>query len=213
MSEEILQEKDEQASDDSTRIWDPHFWNQLRIHHSTVWPAWDVKFAAVFGGAAALFIYFIPAKYISCMVQDLLPPMMGILATLIAFVFAGLVFFASFHADDEYILFLGRYAPKAYSGLLFLFRWNAAAGITTIIAGLFVYLTSYSSGFSGEITGWLYPVVLFPFFFLFFYTILSVGNLFGTLAWHGMDKLQKYIKWEKEKDGAEPESVKTASND
>lgn len=191
MSEEILQEKDEQESDDPTC-----FWNQLRIHHDTVWPAWDIPVAVVLTVAAALFIHFmIPAKDISGMVQDLLPPMMGILATLITFVFAGLIFVVSFPADDEYILFIGRDVPDAYSGLLFLFWWNATAGIATIIAGLFVYLTSYSSGFSGEITGWPYPVALF--FFLFFYTILSVWTLFGPLAWYGIDRLQAHIEWKK----------------
>lgn len=38
---------------------------------------------------------------------------------------------------------------------------------------------------------------------LFFYTILSVGTLFGTLARHGMYKLRTYIEWEKEEDGAD----------
>ena len=176
MSEETLQEIDEQAFYDSTC-----FWNQLRIHHKTVWPSWDIPVAFVLCVVAAAFILpMIPAKDISGMVQDLLPPMMGILATLIAFVFAGLVFFVSFHADDEYILCLGRNAPDLYSEFLFLFRWNAAAGITALIVGLF-YMASYSSGFLGEITGQLYLVALF----LFFYTILSVGTLFGTLARHG----------------------------
>lgn len=192
MSEETLQDKKDQTFYDSTG-----FWNQFRIHKKTVWPAWDVKAAVALSAAAAFILLMIPAKDISGMVQDLLPPMMGILATLIAFVFAGLVFFVSFHADDEYILCLGRNAPDAYPGFLFLFRWTAAVGVAALVAGLFIYLASYSSQLPGEITGCLYLIVLL----LFFYTILSVGTLFGTLARHGMYKLRAYIEWEKEEDG------------
>lgn len=191
MSEETLQDKKDQMFYASTK-----FWKQFHIHKKIVWPTWDVEAAVVLSAAAALILLMIPAKDISGMVQDLLPPMMGILATLIAFVFAGLVFFVSFHADDEYILCLGRKTPDTYHGFLFLFWWTATVGVAALIAGLFVFHVSYSPQLPGWFTGCLYLIVLL----LFFYTILSVWNLFGTLARHGMYKLRAYIEWEKEED-------------
>lgn len=194
MSEETLQDKKDQTFYDSTR-----FWNQFRIHKKTVWPAWDVKASVALSAAAAFLLILIPTEAVSAMVQNLLPLMMGILATLIAFVFAGLVFFVSFHAGDEYILCLGRNSPEVYPGFLFLFWWTAAVGVAALVAGLLVYLASCSPQLPGGLIGCLCLVVLL----LFFYTILSVWNLFGTLARHGMYKLRTYIEWEEEADGAD----------
>lgn len=162
------------------------FWSQLRTHHEVVWPSWDIPVAAFLTAAAALFIpYMIPGKYLSCMVQDTLLPMMGITSVFILFALIGLTFAA--YVDDKYTHWVGLNAPNAFAKYLFLFRWNAAVGIATVIAGFFVYLMSYA-------VFWPYLIFLF----LFVYTLLSIGTLIGSIAKHGLYKYEDSDVWNEE---------------
>lgn len=175
----MTEETDEEAFYNSTC-----FWRQLFKYHYAVWHSWDIPVAAFLTVAAALFIQCVPGKYLSCMAQGSLLPMMGITSAFIFVSLAGVIALA-FVEDKDYLI--GRYVLDAYSYLLFRFRWNAAVGIATIIAGFFVYLMSYAA---------FWPYM--NFLFMFFYTLLSGGTLFGTLAKHGIYKLSYYTKMEEE---------------
>lgn len=160
------------------------FWNQLIRHNECIWPSWDILAAGCATVLAAILIdLMVPIKYMAGMVQWSILPMIGIVAVFVLMCLVGLVPFA-FTDDDDYAM---RVSMQAYSGFLFLFRWNAVMGIATIIAGCFVYLASYA-------VCWPYLIFLF----LFFYTVLSTGTLFGTLARYGMFKYRQCREDEKE---------------
>lgn len=162
------------------------FWSQLRKNHEVVWPSWDIPVAALLTVVAALFIQcMIPGKYLACMVQNTLLPMMGITSVFILFALIGLAFAA--YANDKYTQWIGLNAPDAFAKYLFLFRWNAAMGIATVIAGFFIYLMSHAFV-------WSYLIFLF----MFFYTLLSTGTLFGSIAKHGIYKYEDSDVWNEE---------------
>lgn len=165
------------------------FWNQLRLHYHAV-ACWDVPAAAGAAVIAALLIKgMVPVKYMAGMVQESILPMIGIVAVFIVISLMGIV--AHAFANDKYALCLGLDVPETYSGLLFVYRWCAVIGVTTIIAGCFVYLASYA-------VCWPYLIFLF----LFFYTLLTTATLFGTLACYGMFKYryERYLNREEEAD-------------
>lgn len=164
------------------------FFSHLKRHIDAVWRGWDLGVSVVLSTIITWIFCCTPTKDIVIFLQSVLPPMTGILATLIAFVFAGLIFFVSFGPDDTYVLCFSRNKMNAYDGFLFLFRWAAAIGGIGIISALCLLTITYSFI---PMYGWIYlPLLIVLFFFV--YTILTIMNLFGTMTRYGVHKISFY---------------------
>lgn len=122
------------------------------------------------------------------LIDTLFPTMIGALATIVAFLFAGLIFLISFDKDDEFMLNLAHANQIAYRMVLFHIRWVAAIGSFGII-------TSLGTVLSLSVSCSLLTLLLFMVsVFFFVYTISSIFGLFALLASYGKRRLKYYSK-------------------
>lgn len=118
------------------------------------------------------------------LVSALFPAIIGVLATIVAFLFAGMIFLISFHSDDKFMLELNHDNQKIYSMIVFLVRWMATIGSLGLIFSTSTILLLYM-GYS------IFTMLLFIVsVFLFVYTISSIFSLFSLLAYYGKIRLK-----------------------
>lgn len=118
------------------------------------------------------------------LINTLFPIMIGALATIVAFLFAGLIFLISFDKRDEFVLSLAQDNQISYRMVLFHIRWAASIGVFGII-------TTLCTIFSLFIGCSIITLVLFMVsVFFFVYTISSVFGLFSLLAYYGKKRLK-----------------------
>lgn len=122
------------------------------------------------------------------LVETLFPTLIGALATIVAFLFAGMIFLVSFHPDDKFIQILNHDNQKPYRIVLFHIRWVAAIGSFGII-------TSLGTILSLSVCCSLLALLLFmASIFFFVYAISSIFGLFALLASYGKRRLKYHTK-------------------
>ena len=130
----------------------------------------------------------VPDLDVHSIASTLLPIFIGVLATFVAFTFAGLIFLVSVPKDDDYYLHLADNNMKAYRIFLFHLRWIGFIGGIGILISLMTYLIQYMG---------LDVVTIVAFSictFFFVYTTMAVMGLFGTFAVNGAIRLTYYRK-------------------
>lgn len=141
-----------------------------------------INLLAVYLSAIDLFI----VSTLTPIISSLFPTFIGVLTTIVAFSFAGLIFFMSFHADDKSIPPLKRYSQ--FSRYLFIFHWLAFIGVCGIIS---CSVTIVCVGLNNGII--LSPLFLISIFFIS-YTLFSVLSSFSTLSKFGQIRFQYCVE-------------------
>lgn len=118
------------------------------------------------------------------LINTLFPIMIGALATIVAFLFAGLIFLISFDKRDDFVLSLNQDNQISYRMVLFHIRWVASIGVFGIITTLGAIFSLFIG--CSIITLLLFMVSVF----FFVYTISSVFGLFSLLAYYGKKRLK-----------------------
>jgi len=164
------------------------FSKQIRLYKESIYDGIDFKLACAL--VVFLILLFssdeLNAYALTSLISSLFPVLIGVLATIVAFSFAGLIFFISFRTDDTSIHPLRQNYLFPY--YLFLFHWLTIIGICGII---------FSS--ATIICLWLNGEMFLPFLFIasiYFtsYTLFSVISTFSIMSKFGQIRFYTYVE-------------------
>lgn len=163
------------------------FSKQILLYKESIYDGIDFKLSC----AVVVFLIYLFSSgelndsALTSLISSLFPVLIGVLATIVAFSFAGLIFFISFRTDDTSIHPLRQNYLFPY--YLFLFHWLTIIGICGII---------FSS--ATIICLWLNGDMFLPFLFIasiYFisYTLFSVISTFSIMSKFGQIRFYTYV--------------------
>ena len=176
-----------------------NFGEQVRLNKELIYVGRDFKLSFILSFLLTILLiglliydFFtvgsVTVSILTPIISSLFPTVIGVLATIVAFSFAGLIFFISFHADDKSVYPLSE--DYLFPQYLFIFQWLAFIGVCGIIS---CSVTIVCGGLDNWIVLVLPPLFVVSFFFII-YTLLSVLSAFTSMSYFGQIRFQYCIR-------------------